>query len=181
MDIGISDVIMGLMGAGSVMQTVSSYKSAQADKSAYNYQATVDENNAQLAQEQATQAIRAGQTEAMNAGLRTAQLEGEQRARYSQSNVDLQSGSPLNVLSDTLFLGRRDASIIMDNANQTAWGDMVQSGNYKSNAGLLRNRANAVNPGQQALGTLLTTGGTVASKWYDLDKTKNRPQTLGGS
>lgn len=179
MGIGIGDVLTGLMGAGSVMQTVSAYQTAKSDKNAYNYQAGVDDTNAQLAEQARADAIRNGQIEAVNSGLKTAQLEGDQRARFSQANVDLNSGSPLNVLSDTIFMGKRDAAIIMDNANKRAWADEVQAGNYRSNAKLLRNRADNISPGKQALGTLLTTGGTVASHWYEMDRAENRRQTLG--
>lgn len=173
MSIGIADILSGLMGAGSIMQTVSAYKGAEQDKAAYKYQSVVDSNNSQIAQEQASDAIRNGQIEAMTAGLRTAQLEGEQRNRYAASNVDPSQGSPLNVLSDTLFLGRRDAGIIMDNANKKAWGSKVQAQNYKNNAGLLKDRADATDPWKTGLSTLLTTGGTVASKWYDMNKSSN--------
>lgn len=175
MAIGISDIIEGLMGAGSIMQTVSAYNSATQDKAAYNYQAVVDQNNAQIAQEQSADAIRNGQVEAMTAGLRTAQLEGKQRNMYAAANIDTSQGSPLNVLSDTLFMGKRDASIIMDNANKQAWGDQVQADNYKSNANLLKTRADNTSPWKAGLGTLLTTGGQVASKWYDMNKTTNTP------
>lgn len=179
MAIGIADILTGLMGAGSIMQTVSAYKGAEQDKAAYKYQSVVDSNNSQIAQEQSADAIRNGQVEAMTAGLRTAQLEGRQRNMYAGANIDASQGSPLNVLSDTLFLGRRDAGIIMDNANKKAWGYKVQAQNYKDNAGLLNDRADATDPWKAGLSTLLTTGGTVAAKWYSMDKSQNY-QTLGG-
>lgn len=175
MAIGFGDFLMGLMGAGSVMQTVSAYNASKQDKAAYNYQAVVDSNNAQLAEQQRADAIRNGQIEAVNAGLHAGQLEGVQRAAFSQANLDASQGSPLNILSDTLFMGRRDATLIMENANKKAWGDEVQAANYRSNASLLRSRADATDPWKAGMATLLTTGGTVASKWYDLNRTKNLP------
>lgn len=165
-----SDVIKGLMVGGSAMQTISAYKGAQADKSAFKYQATVDENNAILADQQRADAIRNGQIEAVNASMKAGQLEGKQRAAFSQANLDTSQGSPLNILSDTLFLGRRDAGIIMDNANKKARGYDVMAGNDRANAKLLRDRADDTDPWRTGLTTLLTSGGTVASKWYAMDK-----------
>lgn len=178
-DVDLPDVIKGLAGAGSVMQTISAYKGAQQENNALKYQATVDENNAIIAGQLRADAIRNGEIEAVNAGLKTGQLIGKQRAAYSQSGVAIDGGgSPLNVLSDTLFMGRRDASIITDNARKKAWGYDVQAQNDVSNAGMLRDRADANSPWKAGAGALLTSGASVASTWYNLDKQKNK-QTLG--
>ena len=169
-----TDILTGLMGAGAAVQTYNAYQGAKQDKRALSYQATVDENNAKTAGALRADAIRNGQIEAVNAGLRTAQIEGEQRAHFSQSNLDTSQGSPLNILSDTLFMGRRDAAIITDNANKKAWGYDVQAGNDRGNARLLRDRAGTISPEKAALGTALTSGGTVAAKWYEMDKEQNK-------
>lgn len=167
---GFADLIQGLMAGGMAMQTWAAYNGAKDTKKAYNYNAAVDENNAQLATQQAHDAITRGQINETNEELKTAQLAGKQRNLMASRGVDLSEGSPLNQLVTTQFMGDRDAAAIATNAGREAWGHDVEAANYRDNAKLLRTRADSVSPWTNAAGTLLTTGGTVASKWYQMDK-----------
>lgn len=167
---GFADLLTGLMAGGMAMQTWAAYNGAKDTKKSYNYNAVVDENNAQLADQQAHDAITRGQINETNQELKTAQLAGKQRNLMASRGVDLSEGSPLTVLVSTQFMGDRDAAQIATNAGREAWGHEVEASNYRNNAKLLKTRADSISPFQNAAGTLLTTGGTVASKWYQMDK-----------
>ena len=90
-----------------------------------------------------------------------AALAGRQRAVLSASNVDLGSGSPLQILGDTAQLGELDASIIRDNAKREA--------NYHTaNADLGAMEAKSAKQAGAfgAFSTLLGGASSLASSWY---------------
>lgn len=171
---GMGDLVGGLVNAaapaiemsGASMAGVGAYNKSLADKAAYETQATVADNNSALAQLQASDAIRRGQTAQFTSQLRTRQLQGTQAATMAANGVDLSSGSPLNILSDTEFMGNNDAGVIAMNAAKEAWGYNVQAANASNNANLLRARAETESPGRAMATSLLTSAGNVASRWY---------------
>lgn len=151
---------------GAVTAGAGAYNKSVADKAAFETQAAVAANNSQFAQMQASDADTRGQTAQMNSQLKTRQLQGNQAAIMAANGVDLATGSALDILTDTSFMGANDASVIAQNAAKEAWGYKVQESNEVSKANLYRQRASAENPGQAQRTSLLTSAGTVASRWY---------------
>lgn len=137
-----------------------------ADRAAYNIQATVAERNAGIDREAAGDAIRRGQTESVRSDLRYNQMKGTQIAAMAANGVALDEGSPLNILTTTDVTRNLDADVIAMNAGKEAWGYKVRAMNEDSNAELLHDRANMEHPGRAAGTSLLTSAGSVASKWY---------------
>jgi len=162
----IQAISMGAQAYGAVASTAAAYNKSKADKMAYEYQAKVAENNAQVTEWQARDAIVRGQTAEANSRLKTAALKGTQRASMAARGLDLGEGSPLNILTDTDYMGEVDAGIIKDNVAREAWGYRTQGTNYRNNAEMLKFRAGMESPGTAAAGTLLTNAGKVASSWY---------------
>lgn len=163
---GIGDFAPAVEGAGVALSGVAAYNKSVADKTAYDMQATVADNNAAMARAQASDAITRGQTAEVNSQLKTRQLQGMQAAQMAANGVDLSSGSPLSILSDTEFMGANDAAVIHANALKEAYGFNVQEANYKNNANLLRYRSGMESPFTSAATSLLTGAGSVASRWY---------------
>jgi hypothetical protein len=163
---GMGDIAQGVEGAGVALSGVAAYNKSKADKTAYDMQATVADNNATMARAQASDAIKRGQTAEVNAQLRTRQLQGTQAAQMAANGLDLSSGSPLSILSDTEFMGANDAAVIHANALKEAYGFNMQEANSTNNAKLLRYRSGMESPGTAAATSLLTGAGTVASRWY---------------
>jgi hypothetical protein len=151
---------------GAVAAGAGAYAKSQADQAAYTTQAAVADNNSQLSRLQASDAITRGQTAQVTSQLKTRQLMGRQAAAMSANGVSLAEGSPLNILSDTEFMGANDATIIANNAAKEAWGYNLQAENSANNAEMLRHRAAAENPGRAFQSSLLNSFGTVASRWY---------------
>lgn len=167
---GLSDVFeplaLGVQTGGAFLTAGAAAAKSTADKAAYGIQATATENNAALEHAAAIDAIRRGQVAQATSQLKTRQLKGNQIATMAAHGLDLGEGSPLDILTDTDFMGEVDAGIIAANASKEAWGYDVKAANDKSNAALLRSRAEMESPGRAAATSLLTSAGTVASKWY---------------
>jgi len=165
---------MGLQIAGVASGVLGAYRQSQAAKQAYEYQASVERNNAQITEWQAQDAVTRGQKAEQAQRLKAAQLKSSQRAGFAARGVALDEGSPLNILNDTDYMNELDSLTIRDNAAKEAWGHRVQAGNATSNASMLSARAGAESPLGSAFNTLLTGSGAVADSWY-----RRKMQTTG--
>lgn len=152
--------------AGMAMSAVSAYSGSQASKNAYGAQAQVAQNNAQVAEWQAEDALRRGAVAASDQGTKNNQLKGTQRARLAANGVDLGQGSALQILADTDYFGDIDAGRIEDNAAREAWAIRQQAAGYRADASLLQSRADSERPWLAAGTSLLTSAGKVAGNWY---------------
>ena len=169
---GISAATMGQIGtglqvAGMVSGAFGAANQSKATQQAYDYQAAGNRNNAQIAEWQAQDATTRGAKSEQAQRLKVAQLKSSQRAGFAARGIALDEGSPLNILQDTDYLGELDALAIRDNASREAWGARTQASNYSSDAAMLSARADAESPSGAAFSSLLTSGGAVASSWYN--------------
>lgn len=156
---------IGASAAGAIMQAGGAYQQAQGQRSALQYQASVARGNAVLAGDQASDAIRNGQTAEGVQDLRTGQTLGTQRARMAANGVDLGEGSANDVLTTTKYMGERDALQIHDNAMMEAWGYRTQQQSFLDDASREDGEASTISP-WTAAGTSLLTGATkVAASW----------------
>lgn len=162
----LAPAALGMQTAGAFVTAGASASKSIADKAAYSTQARAMSANAEVERMASADATRRGQVAVFNSGVRTRQLKGQQIAQMAENGVDLGEGSPLNILSDTDLMGANDANVIAANAAKEAWGYDVRAKNDDNNAMLLRARADMESPGRAAAGSLLTSGGTVASRWY---------------
>lgn len=171
---GLADVIaplaVGAQASGAVLSGVGAYNKSVADKAAYAMQATVADTNAGLADAQARDAIARGQVTEFNSTLKARQLKGQQVASMAASGLDLSTGSPLSVLTDTDVMSASDAAVIRRNALKEAYGFDIQAANYRDNASLLKYRSDMESPGKAAATSLLTGAGKVAASWYNTRK-----------
>ena len=85
----------GLVGSlvGSVVNASGQQEQAQAQSEAAAYQAQVAQNNAAIARSNAKLDIQAGETAAVNQGLKTRAAVGTARANQGASGVDPNTGS----------------------------------------------------------------------------------------
>jgi hypothetical protein len=161
---------LGAQAFGSLASAYGAYSKSSGNQSALEYQAVVADNNAKMAEWQAEDALKRGVTNVNQHQLKVSQLEGTQRASLASRGIDLGQGSALDILSDTSFMGKIDANTIQDNAAKEAWAYRTQAASASSNAALLNAQASAVNPGSDAMSSLLTGAGGVAKTWYTLSK-----------
>lgn len=160
----LASAVMG--GVGTAVQAVGAMQASSAQQSAYEYQAQVSANNAKLAEWQAQAELEKGAQAEMEQRRKTAALKGTQTATMAARGLDLGVGSPLNILTETDYLGEMDALTIRDTAARNAWAARVQGTNDSNNAQLLKMRAEAENPLMAGAGSLLTGAGAVADRWY---------------
>ncbi|CAB4199493.1 hypothetical protein UFOVP1326_51 [uncultured Caudovirales phage] len=163
-DVGGLATVLQVAGGG--MATRGAYDKAVSDKRAYTMQAGVSENNAMLADIEAGFAADRGEQAVGRSDLKHAAVKGAQRARLAANGVDLTEGSALGILADSDLYAEEDRNSIITNTANEVYGKRMQASNARSNAAMLRERADAENPWRSALGTGLGAFGTVASGWY---------------
>lgn len=156
--------------AGTGMQAFGAYQTAQAQQASSRYQARVAENNAKIGEWQAQDALRRGEQAETDQRRKAAQIKGAQTASMAARGIDISTGSALNILSDTDYLGEIDALTIRDNAKREAWGHRVGAQNDTNNASMLRASADSISPLGAGATSLLTSAPQVARNWYLMNK-----------
>lgn len=161
---------LAVMGAGAASSAIGSYNQAKGQKQAYNYQAAIDQQNVTIAKAQSSQALLVGQNEEQTQQLKNAQMFSTQRAAMASNGIDIsQSGSAIDVLSSTKYLGTRDALTIHDSALRQAWGYDVQANTAQNSANFMSQAAKNISPVSAAFSSVLGSAGSVAQKWYSMD------------
>ncbi len=150
--------IAGLaLTAAGTMQNVNANNAAAA---ATEQQA---QENAKFAEAQAVNATRAGLIEEDRRRDETRAMLGRQRAALAANNVDMSTGTPLELLGDTAAIGEQDALTIRANAAREAWGYRAQGVNYKNEGAMAKAAAK-----NQNRATILTAAGSIAQQGYGL-------------
>lgn len=179
---GFEMAVIGLSAAGVAAQSVAASQASAAQKSAYEYQAAVSRNNQKIAEWQAQNEIEKGQEAEVEQRRKIAALKGSQRAGLAAKGLDISTGSALNILTDTDYLGELDVLNIRSNAERAAWAARVQGSNEAANATLLSMRAEAENPLLAGAGTFLSGAGSVADRWYTYNKpSATTTKSIGGN
>lgn len=158
-------LVTSIAGAG--IGALGSIASANAQANAANYQAQVARNNSILAEQQAQRTMAAGEQAAMQKGLQTRAKVGAIRAAQAASNVDVNSGSALDVQSSAAELGQLDTERETSRAALQAYGYRTQSSNFQAEAGLDEAKASSARIGGAfgAVGSLLSGAGNAAGKY----------------
>lgn len=140
--------------AGGGIQAFGQYRKGQ-------YERQIAYANAKIGDAQATDAIRRGTLAAGRVRTRTAQTIGEQRAAFGAQGIAMDSGSALDLQTDAAKFGELDALTVLDNARMESWALQTQAHNLRFQGDVAAKTGR-----QQALGTLLGTGGNVLSAKY---------------
>jgi hypothetical protein len=136
------------VAAAAAISAYTSYDAKKSAQSQANY-------NAQVADIEAKDAIRAGDEEASKVRRQNAQLAGAQRAGFSARGLDITEGSTADALDQTDFFSQVDQATAKQNAAKQAWALRARKQGYQYEAAVQR-------PG---FSSLLAAGSTVASKW----------------
>jgi len=159
----IATIASTVIGAAGQMQA------ANATAAAAEYNAEVNRRNAIVAQNLAADARKRGIEAVNEQHMKTAALKGRQIAVISANNLDVTSGSPLDVLGDTAQIGEWDARTIRGNFEREALGHETQVMNFNAEAGLNEMKARSARSAGMiaAAGSIAGGLGTVADKWYN--------------
>lgn len=136
--------------ATAAVSAAGTYQQAQTQKAVASNNAKLAENKAQLDQQQ-------GELNAQKVNEQASQLAGTQRATMAARGLDLGTGTPGNIISQTSFFGQQDAATARYNGQMNAWADRQQGAGFSAQADGFQDASNL---------SLLAGAGSVASKWY---------------
>lgn len=135
-----------LMAASTGVSVIGSLTQSQAQSNASNFNATVANQNAQISIDQ-------GNAAALQQGIAAQRKIGTMKAAYGASGVSVDSGSPLDVLADSVRSAVLDQQITKYNYGLRALG-------YQQTAALDSSQAkNATTSGYLNAGSALLSGG----------------------
>lgn len=141
-------------------------------KGVADYNAAVSENEAQEVQNQSV--------EAENTQRRkTAELLSKQRAQLGAANIDLSSGSALQLQEDTVALGEADALRIRSNYDYQVSSLMGESELISNQGAAAESAGKAGAVGSILGGAAGVAGSGVADKWFTSSSAASQP--LAGS
>lgn len=161
---------LALQATGAAQGAIGSYYGARAQKAQLGAEADIADINARLSEQQAQQALAAGQKQSQQSKMQTAQLKSTQRAQMAAGGVVLGEGSAGAIEAGTDVMGQIDANTIEANAIQSAWGYRGQAVQQQSEARMKRASAKAIKPGLTAATSLLGGAGQVAGTYYSMQK-----------
>ncbi len=156
---------VALMAASAGAQTVGAYNSAKAQQASLLYDAQTADNNAQLAEWQAQDAVTRGNLDEQSVRMRAAAVKASQRAAMAANGIDVTQGSAADIQTSTDYMGERDAFTVRNDALRSAWGYRTQGASYRDSAGMSRAGASSIRPSVSAATTLLGSATLVSSAW----------------
>lgn len=155
-------------------------RAASAAERQGNYEGELLDQNAGLADLQATDVTARGrQAEGRQRGS-SRRLAGAQRAAAAAAGVDINTGSARDVLENDAQLGEFEALTIRNNAAREAWGYQVQASDYRRQADMVRagGHADAQAMRRASVSTLLSGAGDLASIYATVPRKINRGGTI---
>jgi hypothetical protein len=151
----IGSALVGAVGA---------YQQSQAAQAQANYQRQVAENNAIIAQQNATRIRQQAEVAEEEQRQRIVATKGAAKARLAANGllVDDPGDTTASLfLQDIAEIGEYDILKLRDNYEQEARVAAIQGSNYQAQAGLFGLQAAAQSPGFAAAGSLLSGAGKV--------------------
>jgi hypothetical protein len=164
-------LIATTVGAG--VTAYGQHEAGQAAGAAANYGATVARNNEIIANQNADYAIASGLQKSETTSRKSAAVGGRIKAAQAANNVDVNSGSAVEVQAGQREAGELDAETVLNNAELTAYGYRSQGKNYEAEAKLKDASADQARIGGDfaAAGGLLGSASSLGTKWTSLGTT----------
>jgi hypothetical protein len=160
---------VGTVGSalGGVTGAIGAVESARAQGESASYAAPVAANNSVIASQNATLANAAGASQVEQQGLKTRATVGAIAANQAASNINVDTGSAVDVRSSASELGQLSDLTIRSNAEKTVYGYETQGVGFQSQQGLEQMEASqAPVAGAIGAGTSLLSGATGAATKY---------------
>lgn len=158
------------------------HQSGQAQGAMYNYQAGVAKINQQIKQQDSEYFRDVGEVQAEESGMKTRAQVSQIKSNQSGSGIDVNTGSPAAVRESQIAIGQQDERIIRSNAARRAYGAEVEGVNLGAQSTVYgMSASNAKTSGDiKATGTLISTAGSVAGKWYGMGSSFGSPSGSSG-
>ena len=164
-----------------VVVAVSAAYTANQQRQQGKFQKSTAEYNARVAENEAEETRNAG-VEAENIQRRkTAELLSKQRAQLGAANVDLSSGSALQLQENTIALGEADALRIRSNFENQAASLDTSAGLTQSQGAFAESAGAGAATGTLLQGASTIVGTGVADKWFTPDSAAISGAPLAGA
>lgn len=164
--IAVAGLVLSAVGTG--VSAYAAYENVQSQNRAADYNAKMQNRNAEIANNQATDAIARGDIAEKQHRLQVSQMVGTQRAGYGSSGLLVDEGTPGMVTEDTRGFGTLDALTIRRNAAVEAADLQNRAGGYAAQGSLFSSsKSNAALP---LAGSLLSGASGLASSTYSAQR-----------
>lgn len=170
---------VGMSIAGAVQSMVGTYYASKSQQQTLRFQAEMSKINARAAENQAQSILAAGQKQIGQVTLRAGKVKFAQRASMAANGIALNDGSAAEVEATTDLMKETDALTINANAVYAASAARTQSVNLSNQSLLQGTAASSISPGTNAMTSLMTSAGTVASGWYQNQRSAAIAKQLG--
>ena len=167
---GPAAAFLGAQAASAISSAAGGMFSASTQKMGLKLDAAIAKINADKARDASREVLREGYQQEVRQRTATGLVKGAQRAAMGANNVDMTTGSALNRLVSTDYVGESDAQTIRLNAARAAMGYRDQASNYEIDATLARGAARGINPMLTGATSLLGSAAGIASNWYGMSK-----------
>lgn len=179
--VGVGIAIMGAIqsGIGTFYAAKSAKNQLKSQAMTFDYQKQMSALNARAMEDTAQQIMRAGEQDIGRLTLRAGQVKGSARAAQAARGGQIGTGSNAEELASLELMKQTDALTINSNTVRAAWAARTQAQNYEAQAAMAgvsafgaRSAASQISPFSQAGTNLMSSGGNVASAWYNLEMSK---------
>ena len=175
----LTAALAALTAAQTVSQFSGQRKAAKAARQQGDYEASVYSQNADIAEQQAADAIARGREAELRQRTGTKVLVGSQRANLAAQGIDPNVGSSAEIQTETQRLSALDEQTIRNNAAREAWGYRTEAGQLRSQGAFARAAGQnaAADYTNQSWSTLLTGASQFASLFPDTQRIPKTPKT----
>lgn len=156
--------------AGAAASAVGAYYGARSQQLQLRGAAQIAELNAQQSELAAQQEMRRGESAVAAVSRNAGAVKGAQRAAMAANGINLGDGSAAEVLTSTDIAKEEDINTITANAVRAAWGQRMESTNFRNDALAKRAGADSISPGSSGVTSLLGSATNIATSWYSLNK-----------
>jgi hypothetical protein len=153
--------------AGAGVSAAGTMYSGMAAGDAASYQAQVAKNNSLIAEQNAKYASEAGAAQATAVSLKGAAKMGKIKTAQAADNIDVNTGSAVNVRASEREAGVLDTATVLSNAELESYGYRAKATGYTAESGLLQTQAEEapIGAGIGATGSLLSGASSVGFKF----------------
>lgn len=171
---------LSLGGAGA--KAAGQIKGGQAASKADYYRAAIADRNAELQDQAADRVVQAGMVASDATGLKSAQTVGKIKVAQAANNVDVNTGSAVDVRAAAAKTGKLDQETVLSNTQLQGYGYRVRGASERANAMLLRAEAEDKKTGGAAagVGTIAQSASALPFGWIQ-DKVKGGLPDFGSS
>lgn len=165
----LTGISMATTALGGGISALGQLQGGKASQAMYEYRAGVADVNRIIAEQNADYDLKVGEAQAQRVGMEGRYKVGQQVARASGSGIDVNVGSKARVIESVHEIAQHDQAVVRADAAKRAYDHRVQAMEHTAQGQLYRAAgAQSRTAGEySALGSILGTAGSVASKWTD--------------